>query len=411
MKKIILAILLTLTIFVGVFSNTVVAQTTPWNVFAIVVCGTKSYTYNLANHIESCDKNIAYLGRKSRWELYQYLKTLPLTEEQIYNYILPNFDDVVRFFADVCCKKVDATVHFDKDGFRFCEGRDGKSINQQKLFESLLCCRNGQTIKLPVVVHKSKTVAELKACTVVRATFTTQFANSTAERSNNIALATQSINGTTIGVGERFSFNEVVGKRTEQNGYKTAKVILDGAYVDGVGGGVCQVSTTLYNALLLANFLPSANQHTLISHYVLAGFDAMVSDNGADLTFVNNTNSPIYIQGSISGKSVTFTIFGEPNAWQIVRESKAEVTPFDTVEVVDKIKFPHLVYTDQMQVVTGGSDGVKSQSILHYYQNGQLVTSKLIRKNSYKKVDRVIARGYIARPILEGTLAEEVTNG
>ena len=137
----------------------------------------------------------------------------------------------------------------------------------------------------------------------------------------------------------------------------------------------------------------------------------MVSDNGADLTFVNNTNSPIYIQGSISGKSVTFTIFGEPNAWQIVRESKAEVTPFDTVEVVDKIKFPHLVYTDQMQVVTGGSDGVKSQSILHYYQNGQLVTSKLIRKNSYKKVDRVIARGYIARPILEGTLAEEVTNG
>jgi len=155
----------------------------------------------------------------------------------------------------------------------------------------------------------------------------------------------------------------------------------------------------LYNALLLADITPSACQHSLISNYVLAGFDAMVSDIGADLTFVNNTGSPIYIQGAVQGKSVTFCIYGLPNKWHIERESIAQVEPFDTTEVVDAQKYPHLVYTDQTQVVRGGSNGVKSQSILHYYQNGKLIQSKLIRKNTYKKVDKIVARGNLVRPM------------
>jgi vancomycin resistance protein YoaR len=263
----------------------------------------------------------------------------------------------------------------------------------------MLCCHNGENIVLPLVVHKATTVKDLKHRTQLRAKFTTHFPNSNAERIHNITLATQSLNGTIVDVGEKFSFNQLVGKRTEQNGYKSAKVIVDGAYVDGVGGGVCQVSTTLYNALLLADILPSACQHSLISNYVLAGFDAMVSDAGADLTFVNNTGSPIYIQGVVQNKSVTFSLFGLPNKFEIQRESIAEITPFDTLEVVDQAKYPHLVYTDQSQVVRGGSNGVRSQSILHYYQNGKLVESKLIRKNNYKKVDKLVARGYLVRPI------------
>ena len=397
MKKLIIVILVTLTIFVGVFSLSAQAEVYPWNVHATIVYGNKTYTYNLKNHIDGCNPKVVFLGEKSRWQLYQYLQTLPLTEREIYNYVLPNFDDVLQFFADVCHQKRDATVHFDKNGFTYLVGSDGVSINQKQLFESMLCCHNGESIVLPLVVHKATTVGELKHRTQLRAKFTTYFPNSNAERVHNITLATQSLNGTIVDVGEKFSFNQVVGKRTEQNGYKSAKVIVDGTYVDGVGGGVCQVSTTLYNALLLADILPSACQHSLISNYVLAGFDAMVSDSGADLTFVNNTGRPIYIQGVVQNKSVTFSIFGLPNKFEIQRESIAEITPFDTLEVVDKTKYPHLVYTDQTQVVRGGSNGVKSQSILHYYQNGKLVESKLIRKNNYKKVDKLVARGYLAR--------------
>ena len=410
MKKIIIVLLITLTIFVGVFSWSAQAEACPWNVHATVVHGNKSYTYNLQNYLDVCDKKVAFLGQKSRWQLYQYLQTLPLTEKEIYNYILPNFDDVLQFFADVCHQKRDATVHFDKNGFTYLAGADGVSINQKQVFESMLLCHNGESIVLPLVVHKATTVTELKHSTQLRATFTTQFPNSNTERVHNITLATNAINGTIVDVGQTFSFNQVVGKRTEQNGYKTAKVIVDGTYVDGVGGGVCQVSTTLYNALLLADILPSACQHSLISNYVLAGFDAMVSDLGADLTFVNNTASPIYIQGVVKGKSVTFSIFGLPNNWQIERESVAEVEPFDTVEVVDTQKYPHLVYTDQTQVVRGGSNGVKTQSYLKYYQNGKLVATKLIRKNSYKKVDKIVARGHLERPT-DCTLPNELQMG
>ena len=410
MKKLIIVILVTLTIFVGVFSLSAQSEVYPWNVHATIVYGNKTYTYNLKNHIDGCNPKVVFLGKKSRWQLYQCLQTLPLTEREIYNYILPNFDDVVQFFANVCREKCDATVRFDKSGFVYLEGKDGISINQKQLFESMLCCHNGESIGLPLVMHKATTVGELKHRTQLRAKFTTYFPNSNDERIHNITLATQSLNGTIVDVGERFSFNQVVGKRTEQNGYKSAKVIVDGTYVDGVGGGVCQVSTTLYNALLLADILPSACQHSLISNYVLAGFDAMVSDSGADLTFVNNTGSPIYIQGVVQNKSVTFSIFGLPNKFEIERESIAEITPFDTLEVVDQTKYPNLVYTDQSQVVRGGSNGVKSQSILHYYQNGKLVESKLIRKNNYKKVDKLVARGYIARPI-DVTLHSQIPMG
>ena len=397
MKKTLLITLLTLTIFVGVFCYPAQAQSHPWCVKATIEHNGKTFVYDMQNYLNRADSKVAYLGKSSKIELYNYLQTLPLSEGETYNYILPGFDDILQFFAHVCHKKRDAYVVFDKEGFRYFAGNDGVSINKKALFESLLYANNGATIHLPIMVDKAVTVAQLKHCTTKRATFTTAFPNSTPERVHNIALATSAINGTVVGVGEGFSFNQVVGKRTEENGYKTAKVIVDGAYVDGVGGGVCQVSTTLYNALLLAGLTANACQHTLVSNYVLPGFDAMVSDAGADLTFVNNTGSPVYIQGFVQNKTVTFVVFGLPNEWHIERESITQVTPFDTVEIVEKDKYPELVYTDQTLVVKGGSNGVKTQSYLKYYKNGQLVETKLIRKNSYKKVDKIVARGYVER--------------
>lgn len=399
MKKLIFTtLLLTLTIFVGVFPFYAQAQSCPWNVVATICHGNKTYHYNMQNYVDCADKNVAYLGEKGRKSMYKYLQTLSLSDDEIYNYLLPKFDDLLQFFAYVCQKKSDATVSFDKNGFKYTDGIDGISINKKALFERLICCHNNEKITLPILVDKAVTIQQLKQSTVVRATFCTTFYNSSPDRVHNVALATQSINGATVGVGERFSFNQIVGKRTEQAGYKNAKVIVNGAYVDGIGGGVCQVSTTLYNALLLAGIIPSAHQHTLISHYVMSGFDAMVNDNGADLTFVNDTNSPLYIQGTVQNKVVTFTIYGSPNPWHIERESVSQVTPFDTVEIVDKTKYPQLVYTDQTLVVNSGSDGVQTQSFLKYYQSGKLQKRILIRKNSYKKVNKVIARGYLVRP-------------
>ena len=274
------------------------------------------------------------------------------------------------------------------------------SVNEDDLFYALLRSDCTTTrIKLPLVYDKAVTVAELKRNTVLKGTFTTRYPNSGVNRCYNIARSTGSINGITVYPNETFSFNKTVGARTEKNGYKQAKVIMDGQYTDGVGGGVCQVSTTLYNALLLANFIPSASAHSLVSSYVKAGFDAMVSYGSADLTFVNDTGHPVYIQGVIKDKSVTFNVYGVPNKYRVERESVEVRDKFSTSEIVDKVKYPELVYTDQTKVVINGSDGVKSQSYLKYYLDGVLTESRLIRKNTYKRVDCVIARGYAERPI------------
>ena len=175
-------------------------------------------------------------------------------------------------------------------------------------------------------------------------------------------------------------------------------MILDGQYTDGLGGGVCQVSTTLYNALLLSGFIPKAVQHTLVSSYVMAGFDAMVSYGTADLTFVNDTPYPVYIKGETHNKVVTFTIYGQPNSYEIVRENDEVRERFATKYIVDKVSYPELIYDDQTRVVRNGSDGVKTKSYLCYYKDGVLVMRKQIRSNSYKRVDKVIAHGYKQRP-------------
>ena len=374
----------------------------PWNVQFTVEHNGDAVAYNLQKEIKGleaqAEKRGFYLGSKGKRDLYNRLASTGADAIAVYEYMLPNFSKVLAHFNYVNRNRMDATVTFGKSGFSYVEGQNGVKINAGKLFEQALNT-NGKVLRLtlPLTVDKAVTVSELKQNTALKSTFTTNYANSGANRCYNIAKAAESINGTTVGVGETFSFNGIVGDRTEARGYKLSKVILDGNYTEGVGGGVCQVSTTLYNALLLAGFVPHAVQHSLISGYVKAGFDAMVSYGTADLTFTNNTDHPIYIAASTHGKSVTFTVYGEPNLYRIERESVEERDRFTTTYVVDADKYPELIYTDQTKVVTNGSDGVKTASYLKYYKGDKLVETKLIRKNSYKRVDQVIARGALER--------------
>ena len=203
------------------------------------------------------------------------------------------------------------------------------------------------------------------------------------------------INGTVIKSGESFSFNKVVGDRTGANGFLDAKVILNGSYTDGTGGGVCQVSTTLYNAVLLAGLeVKESHCHTLIPSYVKAGFDAMVAYPTADLCFVNNTPYTVYISGKVNNKTVTFEIFGKPSGYTFKRESEElQRTKFSTKYIVDKAKYPELQYTDQQLVVQNGSDGVKCVSYLVVYKGDRVVEKRQVRRSTYAKVDRIVAQG------------------
>ena len=415
MKKLCTILTIMLAVYASIFicsgDNAFAEAFCPWNVQFAVEYNGDVVSYNLSNEIKGleaqADKRGFYLGSKGKRELFNRLMQTGADEVAVYDYLLPNFSRVLSHFDYVNRNRIDAQVTFGKQGFNYVKGQDGVKIDTHKLFERALSSKGKAfCLTLPLTVDKAITVAELKKNTVMKSTFTTTYANSSANRCFNISKAAETINGTTVGVGETFSFNAVVGDRTEARGYKLSKVIQDGNYTEGVGGGVCQVSTTLYNALLLAGFIPKAVQHSLISSYVKAGFDAMVSYGSADLTFTNDTDHPIYIAATTQGKSVTFTVYGVPNVYRIERVSVETRDKYATTYVVDGDKYPELIYTDQTKVVTSGSDGVKTESYLKYYIGDKLVDTKLIRKNSYKRVDQVIARGAEQRPADESFCKE-----
>lgn len=231
---------------------------------------------------------------------------------------------------------------------------------------------------------------------VLRSEFYTSYTQSSDERKINIKIASNKINGTFLDVGHEFSFNNVVGARTEKNGFKIAKIIVNGKFVDGVGGGVCQVSTTLYNAVLLAGLkVTEYHPHSLPVSYVAPSFDAMVSSKYADLKFVNITNFPIIIQATASDNKLQIKIYGEQMHEKYVRESviTGEVlAPKEEVFIDDKLEFPDL-FEGEQRVISYSKNGYESEGRLIKYVNGKKIGITKVRKDKYNAVRGLIVEG------------------
>lgn len=156
----------------------------------------------------------------------------------------------------------------------------------------------------------TKTTAPAKLGVIAQ--FST-IARGTEARDENIALAVDHINGVVLAPGETFSLNETVGKRTKASGFKTAHVFLDAKVVNGVGGGVSQVTGTLFNAAALAGLkIVEVNPHSRPVAYLPLGRDATVAYGEKDLKFTNNTKSPIKIAYTFKHKKLTARFFGTP---------------------------------------------------------------------------------------------------
>ena len=160
---------------------------------------------------------------------------------------------------------------------------------------------------------------------------------------------------------------------------------------------MCQASTTLFNALILADVkVKAVCQHSVKSSYVLPSFDAMVTDNGADLVFYNNTDSELYFATSCRDGKARVEIFGLPNEYQIERRSVVtQKIAFDTIFLVDEKQeySDKVTYMDESFVLKAGVEGVESQGWVDYKKDGKIVFSKRIRTNYYKPIDMVVVRG------------------
>lgn len=193
----------------------------------------------------------------------------------------------------------------DGEPFLYEEGKDGALPDAGKLKRDILSSLKnrvygGDFAEVTLSVKKvapSQDMAGLKQKTARLSVYTTYFDCENTPRVSNIKLAGEKISGCVLSPGESFSFNSRVGARTEANGFKKAKIIEDGRFVYGTGGGVCQVSTTLYNAALLAGLkVTEYHPHSLSVNYVRPSRDAMVSGSYSDLKFCNTTNCPVYIR-------------------------------------------------------------------------------------------------------------------
>jgi vancomycin resistance protein YoaR len=221
----------------------------------------------------------------------------------------------------------------------------------------------------------------------MRAKFFTTYYSSSEERISNIKLASQKINGVFLDVNEEFSFNNTVGERTADNGYKNSKIILGGKFTDGVGGGVCQVSTTLYNAVLLAGLnVTESHPHSLAVSYVAPSFDAMVSFNLADLKFVNDTGYPVLIKAFANDYMLTVSIFGRKMQETYVRSSiiTGEIpAPKEETFIDTNNEYPDINFGEQ-KVISYSKKGLTSEGSLIKMVNGKPVKIIKIRKDAYR---------------------------
>lgn len=220
------------------------------------------------------------------------------------------------------------------------------------------------------------------------ARFSTYYGDSKPNRKDNVALACRKIDGTVLYPEDEFSFNDIVGARTVENGFKSAYIIKDGEFVEGIGGGVCQVSSTLYNCALLANLtITCVRAHSLPVSYVAPSFDAMVSTT-SDLRFVNTLSSPVTIKMFADGKYLKAEMYGIESCAIRRRSQTIETLPFE-VEYRDDATLK----LGEEVIDTYGKAGLRSQGFLEYYQNGKLLKTVLIRKDTYFPQKRIVLRG------------------
>lgn len=222
-------------------------------------------------------------------------------------------------------------------------------------------------------------------------TYTTYYDASNINRDNNLVLAAKKLNNTIVNPGETFSYNQTVGKRTIENGFKEAKAYAGGKVVLDVGGGICQLSSTLYNSVLLANLeVTDRHNHYFKTSYVPEGRDATVSWGALDFKFKNNRKYPIKIETDVGDGVATINIYGikQEDDYTVVIESNvtniiASQTEYQKNNSLEK---------GEEVIIQKGENGCTSETYKSLLKNGITVSKTLISTDTYNALPTIISR-------------------
>lgn len=327
-----------------------------------------------------------------------------------YRSILGGFDTKIdEIIAEINTNPIEPKISFNpntKEGqmFKLNEGVNGILVNKEQLYyeiDKAFSVAKKIEVEIPIKeIEFEKSGNELIANTKLRANFSTSYASSAAGRKNNAKLALSQFNGMIIEPGQEVGFNKITGDKTPERGYQIAKIILDGVFVEGYGGGACQSSTTLYNALLLADLeILEVHPHSLPISYVPLAFDAMVSEGYADLRFKNNLNFPIYIKTWGDNEKIYVNIYGEPlpENLEIKRVSEfVKTIPHEGDMIIKDTKGEYsdkITYAGEYLRIKTPQEGYQAKGYICYYENDQLIEKKLIRNESYRPQKGIVMEG------------------
>lgn len=288
----------------------------------------------------------------------------------------------------------------ENGGFTITDGQNGVAVDVDQSADEIVSyieemwTQNDTSLELAAsVVEPQGTKEQLSRVKDVLGTFTTDFGTSSAGRAQNVRNGANKINGKVLYPGEQFSVYEAVNPFTAENGYELAGSYENGTTVQTYGGGICQVSTTLYNAVIRAELaIDERYCHSMIVSYVKPSMDAAIAGTYKDLKFTNNYDFPIYIEGYTSGMQITFTIFGEetrPAGREVSFESettsttepevKFEVLGDKPIGYVEKLQSSHTGYTAKLWKI------VK--------ENGVEVSREVYNNSTYNASPRIVAVG------------------
>lgn len=299
--------------------------------------------------------------------------------------------DVDKIYAEVYTEPQDA--YYTTDPFQIYPHKDGINFNIDEVKEMIKEEKEEYTVKLEITHPKVLTnQIGTEAFPNLLGSFSTKYDASNISRATNLGLAASKINGTVVMPGEIFSYNKTVGKRTVEAGYKEAAGFSGGRVVPMLGGGICQVSSTLYDAVVYANLdIVERHNHMFQLSYIATGKDATVVYGSLDFRFQNNRKYPIMIKASAKGGLLQIQIYGikeEPEYDIEIVTKILNYTPYKVIYETDSSLAP-----GRETVAQPGIQGCKCITYKIKKLNGKEVETKVLSSDTYDPQNKVIKRG------------------
>lgn len=304
---------------------------------------------------------------------------------------VPEQIDIEKIHEEVYKEVQDA--YYTKDPFTIHPEVEGVDFNVEEA--KALLQEDKEQYEIPLTITKPKvTTSQIgsEAFPDLLATYSTKYDGGNVDRTTNLKLACQKINDKVILPGETFSYNKALGERTTAAGYKYAKVYENGEVVDGIGGGICQISSTLYNSVLMANMeVTERRNHMFVTSYTPAGRDATVVYGQTDFKFKNTRTYAVKIKASCSNGIATVSIYGikEENEYTVSFSTKTISTIPYTVKYVND----STLASGTEKVKQSGTNGMITETYIIKSLNGKVVSRKLLSKDTYNAMQRIILRG------------------